>query len=76
MTTNTKQANFENSLKELENIVENMEHQELPLEEALKQFERGVALTRQCQDALQTAEQKVKIISQNLHLSQEDNDDA
>ena len=76
MATNTKQPNFENSLKELENIVENMEHQELPLEDALKQFERGVALTKQCQDALQKAEQKVKIISQNLHLSQEDNDDA
>ena len=76
MTANTKQSNFETSLKELENIVDRMEHEELPLEDALKQFERGVTLTKHCQNTLQKAEQKVKIISQNLQLPEENNDDA
>ena len=34
----------------------------MPLEEALKTFERGVALTRQCQTALRTAQQKVEVL--------------
>jgi exodeoxyribonuclease VII small subunit len=34
----------------------------VPLEEALKTFERGVALTRQCQTALRTAQQKVEVL--------------
>ncbi len=54
--------NFEAALAELEQLVERMEQGELPLEESLKSFERGVALTRQCQQALQAAEQKVQIL--------------
>lgn len=53
---------FEKALAELEQIVERMEQGELPLDESLKQFERGVALTRSCQTALQQAEQKVEIL--------------
>jgi exodeoxyribonuclease VII small subunit len=53
---------FEKSLAELEQIVERMEQGELSLDESLKQFERGVALTRSCQAALQQAEQKVDIL--------------
>jgi len=53
---------FEKSLAELEQIVERMEQGELSLDESLKQFERGVALTRSCQTALQQAEQKVEIL--------------
>jgi exodeoxyribonuclease VII small subunit len=53
---------FEKSLIELEQIVERMEQGELSLDESLKQFERGVALTRSCQTALQQAEQKVEIL--------------
>ena len=41
---------------------ERLEQGDLPLEEALKQFERGVALTRACQSALKAAEQKVEIL--------------
>ena len=39
-----------------------MEEGDLPLEETLKQFERGMELTRQCQKALTDAEQKVDIL--------------
>lgn len=53
---------FERSLEELEALVERMEAGDLTLEESLKHFERGVALTRACQKALAEAEQKVKIL--------------
>lgn len=54
--------NFETALEELNTIVEKMEQGGLSLEESLKNFERGVELTRQCQQALQSAEQKVQIL--------------
>ena len=55
---------FEKSLKELEALVEKMEQGDLSLEESLRHFERGVALSRACQEALKTAEQKVEILMQ------------
>lgn len=57
-----KAVRFEDSLAELEQLVERMEQGNLPLEESLKLFERGVQLTRSCQKALQEAEQKVQIL--------------
>lgn len=54
---------FEESLAELEQLVETMEQGELSLEESLKSFEKGIALTRSCQEALKAAEQKVEILS-------------
>ncbi|RFA38861.1 exodeoxyribonuclease VII small subunit [Alkalilimnicola ehrlichii] len=63
MTENPEQGfNFERSLQELETLVSKMEQGELSLEESLKAFERGVELTRSCQQALQAAEQKVEIL--------------
>ena len=56
---------FEKALQELENLVEKMEEGDMSLEESLKQFERGVALTRSCQKALADAEQKVQILLKN-----------
>jgi exodeoxyribonuclease VII small subunit len=53
---------LEKSLAELEKIVARLEAGELSLDDALKQFERGVALTRQCQTALREAEQRVEIL--------------
>jgi exodeoxyribonuclease VII small subunit len=57
-----KSADFETALAELEALVEKMEQGDLTLDESLKQFERGVQLTRSCQQALQEAEQKVQIL--------------
>jgi exodeoxyribonuclease VII small subunit len=57
-----KAVRFEDSLSELEQLVERMEQGNLPLEESLKLFERGVQLTRTCQKALKEAEQKVQIL--------------
>jgi exodeoxyribonuclease VII small subunit len=56
--------NFEVALAELEGLVDAMEEGELSLEDSLKAFEKGVKLTRECQQALTQAEQKVQILMQ------------
>ncbi|MEJ2143154.1 MAG: exodeoxyribonuclease VII small subunit [Gammaproteobacteria bacterium] len=62
----THLPDFEKSLRELESLVERMEQGEISLEQSLKDFERGIELTRQCQTALQQAEQRVQqLISKN-----------
>lgn len=53
---------FEAAMQELETLVERLEQGDLPLEESLAAFERGVTLTRSCQTALKEAEQKVEIL--------------
>ncbi|MFC6633041.1 exodeoxyribonuclease VII small subunit [Microbulbifer taiwanensis] len=62
MAAKKKSATFEEALGELEQLVERLEAGDLPLEEALADFERGVKLTRECQQKLATAEQKVKVL--------------
>ena len=62
MARDSKAPDFEQALAELEGLVERLEHGDLPLDEALKAFERGVVLTRQCQASLQAAQQKVEIL--------------
>ena len=54
--------NFEEALEELERLVSAMEEGELSLENSMKAFENGIKLTRECQTALQKAEQKVQIL--------------
>lgn len=54
--------NLEKSLAELEQLVEELESGDLPLEKAMKKFEEGIKLTRGCQTALKDAEQKVSIL--------------
>ncbi len=54
---------FEQALAELEALVDAMEKAELSLEESLKAFERGVALTHICRKALADAEQKVEVLT-------------
>ena len=61
-TRKDKDINLEQALGELEALVEEMESGDLPLEEAMKKFERGITLTRQCQTALRDAEQKVEVL--------------
>ncbi len=59
-----KSRNLEKALADLENLVEELESGELPLEKAMKKFEEGIKLTRGCQAALKEAEQKVEILLQ------------
>ena len=58
------EPDFESALRELESLVEKMEQGDLSLEDSLKQFERGVILSRICQQALKSAEQKVEMLMQ------------
>ena len=53
---------FETAMRDLEELVERLEQGDLPLEESLAAFKRGVLLTRACQTALKEAEQKVEIL--------------
>ena len=76
-----KLPDFEQSLLELEALVARLEQGDVPLEEALKTFERGVALTRQCQTALRTAQQKVEVLlarngDESIEPFADDDDDA
>ncbi|AUD78106.1 exodeoxyribonuclease VII small subunit [Kangiella profundi] len=64
-TKKAANVNFESQLQELETIVEQLESGELPLDEALKVFEKGVKLSRQCQQLLADAEQKVTVLMDN-----------
>lgn len=57
--TNADQPDFEAALEELEQLVERMESGELPLEDSLASFRRGVDLTRRCQLVLDRAQQTV-----------------
>jgi exodeoxyribonuclease VII small subunit len=52
--------NFEASIRELEELVERMEQGDQSLEQSLLDFERGIALTRSCQQSLQATEQKIQ----------------
>jgi exodeoxyribonuclease VII small subunit len=62
MTKKSKSFDFEEALANLEALVEAMEDGELSLEESLKAFEQGIKLTRECQQALDQAEQKVQLL--------------
>ncbi len=63
MTQDT--VSFEVALAELESLVARMETGDLTLEASLQAFERGIQLTRTCQQKLQEAEQQVRILTQN-----------
>ena len=68
-------VDFESALAELETLVEKMEAGELSLEASLAAFERGVKLTRHCQQALTEAELKVKVLTEENTLEDLDLDD-
>jgi len=53
---------FEQSLNELETLVEQMEQGDISLEQSLELFERGIKLTRSCQESLKKAEQRVQTL--------------
>lgn len=66
-----RKPGFETQLKELEQIVEHLEQGDITLEESLKLFEKGVQLARACQQALQEAEQKVRILTVDENHNQQ-----
>lgn len=65
---------FEEALKALEEIVANLESGEVPLEQALQQFQRGMELSRFCQDTLNKAEETLtKVMTEDGTLADFDN---
>lgn len=68
MSKNTQPETFENALSELETIVAQMEAGQLPLEQALAAYKRGSELLQYCHKSLASAEQQVRILSENNSL--------
>lgn len=65
MANRKKAVDFEKSLIQLEGLVNDMEQGSLSLEDSLKAFESGIKITRECQQALKEAEQKVEFLSRD-----------
>lgn len=61
---------FERSMQELEALVDQLEQGDLTLEQSLAAFERGINLTRACQQALDTAEQRVRILTERSETTE------
>jgi exodeoxyribonuclease VII small subunit len=59
------EANFEQAMKRLEAIVEQMESGELSLEDLIVRYEEGMKLVKVCQERLASAEQRIEIITRN-----------
>ncbi|MDF1589127.1 MAG: exodeoxyribonuclease VII small subunit [Gammaproteobacteria bacterium] len=64
MVAKKKKLDYEAAVAELESLVERLEQGDISLEESLKLYESGVLLTRDCQETLQSAEQKVQMLIQ------------
>ena len=62
MTKTVKAIDFEQQLKNLEELVATLESGDLSLEDSMKSFEQGIKVARECQQALKEAEQKVEIL--------------
>ena len=58
-------ANFEHAMKRLEQIVQEMESGDLPLEDLIVRYEEGMKLVKVCQERLASAEQRIEIITRN-----------
>lgn len=68
-----EEKSFEDNLKELEEIAKNLESGNLNLEEAIKEFEKGMAISKKCTEKLDEAEKKINILVQdeNGNLTEE-----
>lgn len=60
----SKNTDFEKSLNELENIVEQLQNGDISLDESIKLFEKGMELTNLCRKTLETARQKITALTQ------------
>ena len=63
--SNSKPKTFESSLEELERIVRELEQGDLTLEKSLELFERGVKLSRECQERLSQAERRIEMLTRD-----------
>ncbi|MBL8182280.1 MAG: exodeoxyribonuclease VII small subunit [Blastocatellia bacterium] len=63
----SKKLTFEQSLTELESVVERLEQGDMQLEESLELFERGVSLIRDCRSRLTSAERKIEELTESMN---------
>ena len=68
------ELSFEESIKELTNIVGKIEQGQIPLQDSLSQYEKGMALIKQCRTILEKAEKRIEKISELDTKSQETNE--
>ena len=68
------ELSFEESIKELTNIVGKIEQGQIPLQDSLSQYEKGMELIKQCRTILQKAEKRIEKISELDAKSQETNE--
>lgn len=67
-----KDINFEDAMNKLEEIANELENNELPLEKSVEKFEEGIKLSKKCNEILQKAEKKITIlVSDNDELKEE-----
>ena len=65
----TEEVKFEKALERLEKIVEELESGNIPLDEALRNYEEGVKLSRACSEKLSQAEKKIQVLTKSLNGS-------
>jgi exodeoxyribonuclease VII small subunit len=68
------QLSFEESIKELTDIVGKIEQGQIPLQDSLEQYEKGMALIKQCRTILEKAEKRIEKISEQELKSEEPNE--
>ena len=66
-STSKKDNSFERQLKRLEEIVETLEQGEVSLDEAIKMYEEGVQISKQCLEKLNQAELRLKRLSKDIN---------
>lgn len=71
-----KEVNFEEAMKELEEIATELEKGNLSLEESVSKFEEGMKLSKQCNDMIEKAEKKITILLQKDGKIEEENFNA
>lgn len=73
-TSKEKELKFEDALEELEGIVSKLESEELPLEDSLSLFEKGISLSKVCNKKLEEAEKKVDLLLKELSAQEQNGD--
>lgn len=68
-----KEVNFEESMENLEKIVEELEKGDLNLDDSIKKFEEGMKISKQCNEYLENAEKKITVlINESGNVTEED----
>ena len=70
LENNLERMNFEQAIKELTEIVNKIEQGQIPLQESIEQYEKGMTLIKHCRESLQKAEKRIEKISETGNKKQ------